>query len=355
MKKFHAPLFITLCTFLFMCSLCPDKPSNHAPVIHSVSASAHTVPPGGYTTLTCNATDEDNQILMFSWECDAGGFVPAFQVPTYVSYDNFVIWVAPDIIGIHTIYSRVSDSDEQDQMTIDIDVQMVIPGCMDSDAVNYDENATEDDGSCIYTGTVSDIDGNSYDTVMIGEQEWFMENLRVSHYLNGDAISAVQEDALWQTLTSGGYSLHSNDPGNADTYGYLYNWYAVNDERSICPEEWHIATNDDWLELVDYLGGYQAAGGHLKATGTIQNGFGLWLDPNLGATNESGFTAIPGGSRASNGLYNGTIGETAVFWTSSEFDATIAYFWLLRYNFPQANDGVDDKRAGLSVRCIKDN
>jgi uncharacterized protein (TIGR02145 family) len=161
---------------------------------------------------------------------------------------------------------------------------------------------------------VTDIDGNVYKTVKIGNQLWMVENLKVTHYRNGDPINHVTDMSEWPSGAS--YSNYDNDTTNGSTYGRLYNWYAVDDSRNIAPEGWHVATDEDWNELEMFLG--SDAGGKLKATGTIEGGDGLWYEPNEGATNESGFSALPGGLiRIAYGAIFDGLGEAAVFWTST--------------------------------------
>lgn len=138
--------------------------------------------------------------------------------------------------------------------------------------------------------TVTDYDGNVYQTVLIGDQCWMMENLKVTHYRNGDPIPHVTDGVTWGNLTSGAYCNYNNDEGNVATYGRLYNWYAVDDSRNIAPAGWHVPSDAEWQTLVDYLGGDAVAGGKMKEAGTTH-----WASPNTGATNESGFTALPGG------------------------------------------------------------
>ena len=205
------------------------------------------------------------------------------------------------------------------------------------------------------TGTVTDIDGNVYQTIIIGDQEWIMENLKVTHYRNGDQIPNVTDNSTWAGLSTGAYCVYDNMPANADTYGNLYNFYAVDDIRGLAPAGWHIPTDDEWQILAEFLGGSSVAGGKMKSTGTIQGGDGLWLEPNTGATNESGFTALPGGYR---GLNNGTF-EAMIYygnlWYSTESNSDYAWALLLSggttsvYRNPSFS-----KRDGLSVRCVRD-
>jgi len=196
--------------------------------------------------------------------------------------------------------------------------------------------------------TVTDIDGNVYNTVTIGDQVWMAENLKVTHYCNGDAIPKVIGDSDWENLASGAYCINDNNDSNAVTYGFLYNWYAVDDSRDIVPEGWHVPTDEEWQTLVDYLGGSGVAGGKLKETGTTH-----WNSPNGGATNESGFSALPGGYRHHNGRYT-NMGYNARFWSSTEHDNYDAWNRLLN----SYNSGVyrfsNYLHYGFSVRCVRD-
>ena len=209
--------------------------------------------------------------------------------------------------------------------------------------------------SCIDTtptGTVTDIDGNVYKTVKIGAQWWMAENLKVTHYQNGDSIPNVTDNTQWTNLTTGAYCNFDNDTTNVSIYGRLYNWYAVADSRNIAPEGWHVPSEAEWHILVDYLGGDAVAGGKLKATGTIEGGDGLWHEPNVGATNESGFTGLPGGYREPSGTFY-AIGYGAYFWSSTVSDSDRAWSRFLRYNGSDAYR-FDDKYYGYSVRLVRD-
>jgi len=196
-------------------------------------------------------------------------------------------------------------------------------------------------------GTVTDIDGNVYQTLTIGTQVWMAENLKVTQYRNGDDIPNVTDDGTWGGLTTGAYCNYNNNVNNVDTYGRLYNWYAVDDSRGLAPEGWHVPSDAEWQTLVDYLGGDAVAGGKMKEAGTIH-----WTSPNTGATNESGFSALPGGARSTNGNdYGVTI--YANFWSSTEFTS---YAW--GRGLPSNNLGISRgyyyKHFGFSIRCIKD-
>jgi uncharacterized protein (TIGR02145 family) len=195
-------------------------------------------------------------------------------------------------------------------------------------------------------GTVTDIDGNVYHTVTIGTQVWMVENLKITKYRNGDAIPNVTDSTAWYHLTTGAYCNYNNDINNATTYGRLYNWYTVNDSRKIAPTGWHVPTDAEWTTLTDYLGN---AGGKLKETGTAH-----WNSPNTGATNETGFTALPGGYRIYNGTFR-SIGNYGNWWSSTE--NTTDYAWSrdmgCSHSYVYRTSFI--KIPGYSVRCVRDN
>lgn len=201
-------------------------------------------------------------------------------------------------------------------------------------------------------GTVVDIDGNVYSTVVIDGVEWMAENLRTTRYANSDSIEHITANSEWET-TTGAYSYFDNDEGYAEPYGALYNWYAVNDERGLCPAGWRVPTDEEWTDLTDYLGGLAVSGGKLKATGNLDDGDGLWSPPNTGATNESGFTALPAGMRARLGWF-WYLNDIASFWTATERNEEKAWGRRLT-NLSQATIRTDYlKPIGYSIRCIKD-
>ncbi|NQU67515.1 MAG: fibrobacter succinogenes major paralogous domain-containing protein [Candidatus Marinimicrobia bacterium] len=235
-----------------------------------------------------------------------------------------------------------------------------ILGCTDPAATNYNPNAIVDDCSCEYgfvcESTVADIDNNTYQTVQIGEQCWMVENLKVTHYQNGDPIPTDYSDSEWASLDdteTGAYAVYYDDPSNAVSYGNLYNWYAVDDARDICPEGWHVPTDLEWTELTDYLGGTTVAGGKMKSTGAIENGDGLWYAPNTGATNESGFTALPAGYRGIDAFYGG-MGYYGRYWSSMADGNGSAWGRGLVYTDSGVGRYSFSRRYGNSVRCTGD-
>jgi uncharacterized protein (TIGR02145 family) len=201
------------------------------------------------------------------------------------------------------------------------------------------------------TSSVSDVDGNSYNTVQIGTQCWTQSNLKVSKYRNGDNIPTGLSNTDWQSTTAGAYAIYANDPVNDGLYGKLYNHYAVMDTRGLCPTGWHVPTDGEWTTLETFLGGSSVAGGALKSTAT-QPTPGGWLSPNTGATNSSGFSAGPGGLRYFNGFLN-SVGNDG-FWWSSSLSGTNAWYRYLNYYTGNINRDTTNHTSGFSVRCLRD-
>lgn len=199
------------------------------------------------------------------------------------------------------------------------------------------------------TGTVTDIDGNVYHTVQIGTQVWMVENLKTTKYRNGDPIPNVTGDAAWSTLNTGAYSWYNNDAAtNKAIYGALYNWYAATDSRNIAPTGWHVPTDSEWTTLTTYLGGESVADGKLKEIGTTH-----WQSPNTGATNSSGFTALPGGNRNEGGTFN-TVGSLGYWWSSTNNGGCGSWYRRIYNTAPLGMRDCWYTRAGFSIRCLKD-
>ncbi|HOW39621.1 MAG TPA: fibrobacter succinogenes major paralogous domain-containing protein [Bacteroidales bacterium] len=200
---------------------------------------------------------------------------------------------------------------------------------------------------------VTDIEGNIYKTVKIGTQVWMADNLKTTKYNDGTLLTDITSDAGWAALNTGAYCLYNNDATTfKGVYGNLYNWYAIdvagNGGKNICPTGWHVATDPEWTIITDYLGGVTSAG-KLKEKGTTH-----WTSPNTGATNESGFTSLPGGKRDSGGGF-ADIGNAGWFWTSSSSDLANAFIRAMWYNNVGVDSTPQSKNNGYSVRCLKDN
>lgn len=176
-------------------------------------------------------------------------------------------------------------------------------------------------------------DGKVYQTVIIGNQEWMAENLAYAP-------------------SSGNYWAYDNDDANVEIYGYLYNWVTA---LTVCPSGWHLPSDEEWKELTDYLGGEEVAGGKLKATGTIEAGTGLWNSPNTGASNETGFTALPAGTGGANGT-SYFIGARGIWWSTNEVSNMPNSAWSrsVGSSYTDAYRGYDYKTKRYSVRCVKD-
>jgi uncharacterized protein (TIGR02145 family) len=207
--------------------------------------------------------------------------------------------------------------------------------------------------------TVTDIDGNVYSTLIIGNQEWMQENLKTTHYKNGVAIPTGLSDAQWQATTSGAYAIYNDSAINNTVYGKLYNWYAVADPNGLCPTGWHEPEDWEWNVLIKTIdpsadttcsgcSQSQTAGGAMKEIGLSH-----WLGPNAGATNSSGFTGLPGGVRASNGPYS-AIGVYGFWWSATQGSTASAYCRSLMYGPSSVTRSNFSKNNGYSVRCVKD-
>lgn len=185
--------------------------------------------------------------------------------------------------------------------------------------------------------------------VTIGTQIWSVNNLDVTTYRNGDPIPQATDPIQWKTLTTGAWCYFNNDPTNNASYGKLYNWHAVNDPRGLTPVGWHVPTNVEWTTLTDYLGGDNLAtgtvGGKMKAISS------LWISPNTGATNSSGFSGLPGGRRDNNGYED--IGYYGSWWSSIGFDLAGAWYRYLSNNNDYVGNSANNKTDGYSVRMIK--
>jgi uncharacterized protein (TIGR02145 family) len=265
----------------------------------------------------------------------------------------------------------IKDSDSQ-----------ILQGCTDGSACNFLANATQDDGSCLYqnatcddgdvntvndvinsecvcAGTilppplytmgngVTDIDGNFYPSIIINGQEWMQQNLAVTKYRNGNPIPTGLDDANWESTLTGAFSIYNSILVNNTIYGKLYNWYAVNDSRGLCPSGWHVPSQDDWNFLESNLAGSGVGGGQLKS-------LTIWSSPNVGATNQSGFSALPGGYRGPGGQYN-HLGILGYFWSSSE--STIvgnSENRVLSFDNSYLAYSANEMLYGFSIRCLRD-
>jgi uncharacterized protein (TIGR02145 family) len=197
---------------------------------------------------------------------------------------------------------------------------------------------------------LADIDGNIYNTVIIGNVAWMAENLKTTKYNDNTRIPNVTVNSDWSSLSTPGYCWYNNDAASGQNkFGAFYNWYAVNTGK-LCPTGWHVPSEADWTALTDCLGGDINAGGRLKEVGTLH-----WMSPNEGATNDFGFTALPGGYRT--GLSAGNfraLGYIGWWWASTESDVIWARSRTIAFDVSEIAKGQGYKKNGYSVRCVKD-
>lgn len=196
------------------------------------------------------------------------------------------------------------------------------------------------------TGTVMDIDGNTYKTVQIGTQTWMAENLKTTKFNNGTPIPLVSAPTEWSSLNTAAYCIYNNDPNTfIYTYGLLYNWYSVNN-GNVCPVGWHVPFDSEWITLINYVEG---SGGKLKESGTLH-----WISPNSGAVNEYGFSALPAGWRSySDGSFS-WVNYGGYWWSSTSETSSNAWNINMGYDYDNIGRDGNNKKYGFSVRCIKD-
>jgi uncharacterized protein (TIGR02145 family) len=194
-------------------------------------------------------------------------------------------------------------------------------------------------GPCAGADRVT-FDGYDYRTVAIGDQCWFAENLRSDNYRSGAVIPGNLTDGQWKTTTAGAQAVYENDPKRLSTYGRLYNWYAVNDARGLCPSGWHVPSDEEWTELTEALGGKAVAGEKMKTD-------------SWGGSNSSSFSALPGGFRGDYGGFFYDLGSGGYWWSSSP-SGSGAWFRYLGSGYSNVARNYDDVRYGFSVRCVRD-
>ena len=281
---------------------------------------------------------------------DLTGSDPFYDITLEVSFDN------------GSNYAAIDNSNVTGTLTVapEKDIHLVWNGRVNYSLESSSFSRIKVIATTFCTSTVSDIDGNSYSTVGIGTQCWMQENLKVTKYPNGEAITSVTNNTAWHNLddnnTDEAYCYYNNNI-NLE-YGALYtyaaaiadNWTRDNaNGQGICPDGWHLPTAAEWNTLSDYLGGSSVAGGKMKEAGISH-----WYSPNAGATNESGFTALPGGYRSyDNGTF-GFAGHHGYWWSATEGSSYDAWYRRLYYNRATVYRYDDNKSYGFSVRCIRD-
>jgi len=209
--------------------------------------------------------------------------------------------------------------------------------------------------------TVVDSSGNVYHTFVVNNKVWMKENLRTTEYSDGSGILILLHDDVEWASAGPACTIYQSDIAGLDTddgmvraYGMLYNWYAVTASTGLCPAGWRVATEDDWDDLIEFLGGESVAGGKLKSTRTDPAGHPRWDSPNTGATNEKGFNILPSGYRSSIGDFTG-LGYCTYYWCPSQYDASFGVCYYLSSEDATMEKYYKKKRSGYPVRCVKVN
>jgi uncharacterized protein (TIGR02145 family) len=273
-----------------------------------------------------------------------------------------------------TVSNPISQIDSIRFNTATNQMEVVLQSGVETHALTdvLDVSFASGSNACGFITSVTDIDGNVYPVVGIGSQCWTKENLRVTKYRDGSIIPLDESGGatgdgtgqIWSSRTTGARTVNGHNAINLATYGYLYNWYAVSDIKGLCPNGWHVPFDGDWTVMIQSLDPSQLVnnenvfiflgtqstivGGKLKKTGTT-----YWSSPNTGATNEIGFSILPGGNRNSVGSFS-NIRNGALFWSASVVNSKYAWRRSLSYNDGGVARFFNDKQDGFSVRCLKD-
>lgn len=329
MKKLNyiISITITLAVLAILTTSCEKEETNENFITAEFIANNTSVDQG----TAVDFSDQSTQ-TPYSWNWDFGdGATSTSQNPSHA-------YISP---GLYTVSLTASNDVSSDTET-------------KTDYITVFEKAL----------TVTDIDGNTYNTVTIGSQIWMAENLKVAHFPDGTEIPYVFDDFDWHQLqdnnTDKAYCYYNNDlDGEANIYGALYTWAAAmngadksdlvpSGVQGICPDGWHIPSADEWWLLINEQGGKNIAGGKLKESGTSH-----W-DYNEGATNESGFTALPGGYRNGEGGSFYTVGYYGYWWSSSEEYSSNGWSFVMNNMNSEIDSEGQFKSSGKSIRCVKD-
>jgi uncharacterized protein (TIGR02145 family) len=350
MRRFDISLVAALLANLALFSACDDE--NESPEVEiTLPADGEIFLQGSLVDVKAEAHDPDGSLKWVTFYVDGTNVLRDSLSPYQYQWNTEEATVED-----HRIKAVATDN-EGKATGSEIIVTIDVPGGFNPD-LEY--------------GTMTDQEGNSYQTIRIGDQTWMAENLKVTQYADGTPIPLVTDSAAWAELdpNSMAYCWYGNDAASKDLYGGLYNWAAssrgavgsdtlVTGIQGVCPDGWHLPAETEWQELESFLGmsaerveatewrGSNYEGGKLKEVG-----FSHWEKPNTSATNESGFTALPGGFRGMNGAF---YGHYATYWTATEkSESEQAWYRALNYNKGLIYRHYHFKKLGFSIRCVAD-
>ena len=303
--------------------------------------------------------------------------VPALVIPAdkteYTSDDNIIQFSWKTVKDAEFYHIQVSDklnflniiADENNVDNSSIELNNIFgEGIFYWRVSSLDQSGNTSEWSNVFTFLVNlmmDIDDNIYKSIKIGSQWWLAENLKVTKYRNGDPIPEETDNSTWADLSTGARCVYDNDESNANTHGYLYNWYAVDDARNIAAPGWHVPTDEEWKTLEMALGMSKSESDDTGWRGTnegskLADRADLWNNGNLdnnAAFGESGYSALPDGYRQDDGYFL-TLGGSANFWSSTERSDNFAWPRVLHYFNSDVGRSSVNKDYGFSIRLVRD-
>ncbi|MCK9333645.1 MAG: fibrobacter succinogenes major paralogous domain-containing protein, partial [Candidatus Cloacimonetes bacterium] len=321
-----------------------DNPTTSQEYIFDINHMVPTTPTAG-----THITDEDQIEWHWNTVADADGY----------KYNAVNDYTSATDNGTSTSYTQTGLACETNY-TLYV---WAYNSCGTSSSLELNEQTSDCPSSFICGTSTVTYDGVTYNTVQIGSQCWLKENLRTTKYNDNSSIPEVTDASTWTSTTSGAYCCYDNNPSNCDTYGALYNWYAVNTGK-LCPSGWHVPSDAEWDTLTNYLSANSQywCGSNSSYIAKSLASTTLWnthtgtctVGNDLSANNSTGFSALPGGYRNSSDGSFYYLSYYGYWWSSTENGASYAWFRSLNYNNANASRSSFNKRFGLSVRCLRD-